>query len=201
MNSANELLFYGAVIGALTMLFCEIAVRVGWSLWQKAKLEYQYMKHARLVPYNPSQSCREVRPDEGHKWVSVKLALRGLPYGDYQVCPDCGEIVGNRDHMLSNEALDQIQEGMAAMQRRAEIQREIEDRIDAYAATLINRHIEKNFPEEINDLEFRLKLVELTEYVKTALDEATTKVSAEIEAQSELDATYGDWSSKVKGNA
>lgn len=184
----------GAVMAFVSMLL----VRMGYALYQRFRLEMEYMKHPRLVPFDFYQACQDA-----HSWIVVELVLRGLEPGQYQVCSHCGTITGNTEVMASAEVLQQIKEAGEILKKKQDAEREIRDRIDVLTDQYIRNYIRDNLlslplsgprASVENYLDF-------AEYVGRAKEQATEKVMFELRAQGDLERKYADWPTNIKGNA
>jgi len=196
MNISQEEATTFVALGAMLAFFGALFIRGMFLFWQRARMEYLYLKNPRIVPFDQERTC-----DGPHAWSDATLALRDLPYGQYKVCRECGSLMGHNHLMVSDEALKQINEGIKLAEQAQAVQKEMNERINTKADAYIDHYIETHFPEEVNDLEYVDKLRALAQYAFAAQDAAKEKVAAEIQAQKELDARYADWPSKVKGNA
>lgn len=192
MSEQDQMMLLGFLIAITGMAL----IRQARLVFGHAKFEYEYMKHPRLVKYDDEKQC-----EEPHTWRVVELALRGLPFGEYQICMKCGTISGNLDYMVSEQVLAQVQEAQKILAQKEALEREVQDRIEGYAAVAVDRAIYREFPMEAKDLTFVRRIHELVEYSHEARIEAAKKVASELEAQQSLNKKYDSWETKVKGNA
>lgn len=195
MISQNEAAVF-VLLGMSLMFFSSLAAKQLFAFYDKVKLEYAYMKHPRLIEYSMLRAC-----EDPHKWREVVLALRGLPVGKYTICTECGSIIGQDAFMCSDQVLQQVKEGVELMDKKAELQRQVNDRIEGLRSAYVDHYIKRNFSQEVNDIHLAEKLRALGRYSVTALADATEKVASELTAQTDLDKRYEAWPSKLKGNA
>jgi hypothetical protein len=169
-----------------------MAVTVLKAIYAKVRLEYEYMKHPRLIQYDHDKVC-----DERCDRKNVALALRGIPYGMYLVCIKCGLIGGNDKQMVSKEVLDHMVEALKLADEKAAAAIAIQNRINDVADAVIDRKLKSTLSSDVT-----IKVVkELIAYAFAAQAEARDKVAAEQNAQTELDKRYAGWDAKVKGRA
>lgn len=197
MISQNEAVTFVG-LGFCLAFFGYFTILQARDWYARVLLEYEYMKHPRLVEYSERQVCPQGEP---HKWRDVTLALRGLPVGKYKVCTTCASICGNSQFMVSNQVLDQIEEASKLLDQKAALELEIQNRIADLACAYVDQYIKRNFVQEVNDVHLADKLRALSKYTISALADASEKVASELTAQSDLEAKYKDWPSKIKGNA
>lgn len=194
MNSLSDLQL--ASLGGIMLAFASmLVVRIGMAVYGHIKYELAYRRHPRVVNYNEDQACKDP-----HKWQQVTLAVRYLDPGIYKVCLDCGAISGNETVMLSNEALDALQEQIKNADKQKELERLIQARITAIIDRQVTDFINRSFPKESNDPTFVNKLLELSELTLETQERAIEKVSAELELQEDF-GTEVEWSDNAKGNA
>jgi len=195
MNSQNEALIFACFGFLIGILWVGFVISAKW-IWQYLKFEYEYMKHPRLVPHVEELICKDV-----HAWSAVTLALRGLEAGEYRVCQKCGCISGNSSVMLSNEALAQVNQGLALLQQRKQLEQLVQERIATLTDIYVTQFISREFVSESRDATFVTKLNQFADFVLEAQVTAAEKVASELEAQKDLDARYAGWPDKIKGNA
>jgi predicted small metal-binding protein len=172
-----------------------MAVTVVKAIIAKVRLEYEYMKHPRLVPYDASKKC-----EDRCNRKNVALALRGIPYGMYLVCIKCGTISGNDQQQVSKEVLEHMIEALKLADEKEAAANALQARINAVADAVIDRYIQTNLMGHHDQSYFRA-MKDLVRYSFAAQAEARDKVLAEQNAQTELDKRYAGWDSKVKGRA
>ena len=181
-------------LGSMIAVLGAIAIRIGYQAYLNFKFELEYLRHPRLVPYNEFAGCHQP-----HAWVNVDLALRGLPPGRYKVCQECGTITNNTEFMLSKEVLEHIKEANEILAKTAAAEKEVMDRINALADSMINHYIRYENMHDGFHSEARLKA--LVQYAFAAQAEARDKVEAEQVQKRALEDRYAGWSKKTGGNA
>lgn len=194
MSFQNEVITFG-VMGAMLMLCIILFIRSAVLLWRKMKMEYQYLKHPRIVPYDGSKVCAH-----SHNWVDVMLALRGIEPGTYRICVACGVISGNLNVMVSDEVLEQTNENLALLEQKREFEKQVNERINDLTEGYVRQYVIKEFSDEFKDPKFVERLLNFSDFTLQAKEDAIQKVAAELEAQKDLDQRYAEWP-KPKGNA
>jgi hypothetical protein len=180
-------------IGIVTGIAGVYAVRAGQALYAKVMLEYQYMKHPRVIAFDPNKICDEDTP---HDWKNLAMAVRDLPYGMYKVCLTCGMIHGNKLVMVSAEVLEHAREALKLKAIQDKATNEAAERITAITNAEVGRYISSNFPPASMP-----ELAALSRYTLKAYADAAEKVAAELAHRADLDKRYEGWESKVKGRA
>jgi hypothetical protein len=188
----TEIVYQAGALGAALAVVVALTVWRGIIFFRQCQFEYDYMKHPRLLTYSEFSLC-----SGPHEWTDVKLALRGLPFGDYRVCAICGAISGNTEFMASHVVLKHIREANEIKAKEKALKDAINQRIGEIADGTIDRYIRAAFPV-VSDPS---KLKAYAKFVLNATADATEKVAAELKGQKDLDAKYAEWPSKIKGNA
>ena len=195
MDQQTQIEFLKVILILTAMCSGWMAVQVSQAIYRKVKLEYEYMKHPRLVPCDPLAKCED-RCDRRN----VALALRGLPYGMYLTCIKCGTISGNDQLMVSKEVLEHMREALKLNEAKEAAAAELQKRINDVADAVVDRYIAvRSWDNMGSNTELHLK--NLVKYAFAAQAEARDKVLAEQNAQTELDRRYAGWDTKVKGRA
>lgn len=74
-------------------------------------------------------------------------------------------------------------------------------RINEVADGYVDNYIRRQFPEEVNDIEFADKLKRLVAYAFEAQISAKDKIFAEESAQEDLNEMYNNWPARTRGRA
>lgn len=195
MIPLSDAVLVGAVTAVLTV-FVFFQLR---EFFKILKVEYEYMHHPRFIQYSPARACAGP-----HSWKTVKLAFRGLPFGDYGICRECGTVLNHPEVMCSDEVLAHVKEAETKELEAREAAEIAEKRLESEFMRHMEIFVSKMFYDfglegvfsQSNPMRYRL-----LEQVNYAYCQSIKKIRDEAAAQAELNCRYENWPSKVRGSA